>query len=125
MLPRPRRPGDQPLRTQSPERIAAGPMADTTRIRDVIVVGSGPAGYAAAIYAARAGLDTVVIEGHEPGGALGVAGDVDNYPGVGPFVSGPALADVMRRPSTALRRRRYAEATSTDSISAMSTRRSA
>jgi thioredoxin reductase (NADPH) len=72
-------------------------MADTTRIRDVIVVGSGPAGYAAAIYTARAGLDTLVIEGHEPGGALVAAGDVDNYPGVGPFVSGPALADTMRR----------------------------
>jgi thioredoxin reductase (NADPH) len=72
-------------------------MADTTRIRDVIIVGSGPAGYTAAIYAARAGLETLVIEGHEPGGALVVAGDVDNYPGVGPFVSGPALADAMRR----------------------------
>lgn len=72
-------------------------MADTTPIRDVIVVGSGPAGYTAAIYAARAGLDTLVIEGHQPGGALVAAGDVDNYPGVGPLVSGPALADVMRR----------------------------
>jgi len=72
-------------------------MADTTRIRDVIVVGSGPAGYTAAIYTARAGLDTLVIEGHQPGGALVIAGDVDNYPGVSPFVSGPALADAMRR----------------------------
>ena len=72
-------------------------MADTNRIRDVIVVGSGPAGYTAAIYTARAGLDTLVIEGHEPGGALVVAGDVDNYPGVSPLVSGPALADAMRR----------------------------
>jgi thioredoxin reductase (NADPH) len=72
-------------------------MADTNRIRDVIVVGSGAAGYTAAIYAARAGLDTLVIEGHVPGGALVIAGDVDNYPGVGPFVSGPALAGAMRR----------------------------
>ncbi|HYX98169.1 MAG TPA: FAD-dependent oxidoreductase [Mycobacterium sp.] len=72
-------------------------MADTTEIRDVIVVGSGAAGYTAAIYTARAGLDTLVIEGHAPGGALVIAGDVDNYPGVGPFVSGPALADAMRR----------------------------
>src|SRR6201985_3506746 len=72
-------------------------MAYTRRIRDVIVVGSGPAGYTAAIYTARGGLDTLVIEGREPGGALVVAGDVDNYPGVGPFVSGPALADAMRQ----------------------------
>jgi thioredoxin reductase (NADPH) len=68
-----------------------------SRVRDVIIVGSGPAGYTAAIYTARAGLDTLVIEGREPGGALVVAGHVDNYPGVGPFVSGPALADTMRR----------------------------
>ena len=68
-----------------------------SRVRDVIIVGSGPAGYTAAIYTARAGLDTLVIEGHEPGGALLAAGPVDNYPGVGPFVSGPALADAMRR----------------------------
>jgi thioredoxin-disulfide reductase len=72
-------------------------MTDTMRIRDVIVVGSGPAGYSAAIYTARAGLDTLVIEGSEPGGALVVAGQVDNYPGVAPFASGPALADAMRR----------------------------
>lgn len=63
----------------------------------MIVVGSGPAGYTAAIYSARAGLDTLVIEGHEPGGALLAAGQVDNYPGVAPFVAGPALAATMRR----------------------------
>jgi thioredoxin reductase (NADPH) len=72
-------------------------MADTARVHDVIVVGSGPAGYTAAIYTARAGLDTLVIEGHQPGGALVVAGWVDNYPGVGPFVPGPTLAGAMRR----------------------------
>jgi thioredoxin-disulfide reductase len=72
-------------------------MNDTTRIRDVIVVGSGPAGYSAAIYTARAGLDTLVVGGHEPGGALVVAGQVDNYPGVAPSVTGPALAGAMRR----------------------------
>ncbi len=73
------------------------PKAGTTRIRDVIVVGSGPAGYTAAIYTARAGLDTLVVEGHDPGGALVAAGQVENYPGLGPFVSGPSLADAMRR----------------------------
>jgi thioredoxin reductase (NADPH) len=72
-------------------------MRSAGRVRDVIIVGSGPAGYTAAIYTARAGLETLVIEGHQPGGALVAAGPVDNYPGVGPFVSGPALADAMRR----------------------------
>jgi thioredoxin reductase (NADPH) len=88
MLPRSDRPRHQPL---------TAPRPGTNRVRDVIVVGSGPAGYTAAIYTARAGLDTLVIEGHEPGGALVTAGNVDNYPGVAPFVSGPALADAMRR----------------------------
>lgn len=72
-------------------------MADAARIHDVIVVGSGPAGYTAAIYTARTGLDTLVIEGHQAGGALVVAGQLDNFPGVGPFVSGPTLAGAMRR----------------------------
>jgi thioredoxin reductase (NADPH) len=72
-------------------------MRCASRIRDVIIVGSGPAGYTAAIYTARAGLDTLVIEGHQPGGALAATGPVDNYPGAGPVVSGPALAKAMRR----------------------------
>ncbi|OBH97699.1 NAD(P)/FAD-dependent oxidoreductase [Mycobacterium sp. E2733] len=65
-------------------------------VRDVIIVGSGPAGYTAAIYTARAGLDTIVVEGEVPGGALTAAGPVDNYPGATPFVYGPALAIAMR-----------------------------
>lgn len=72
-------------------------MAAKSRIRDVIIVGSGPAGYSAAIYTARAGLDTIVVEGEEPGGALVTAGQVENYPGLVPFVTGPALAEAMRR----------------------------
>lgn len=66
------------------------------RVRDVIIVGSGPAGYTAAIYAARAGLDSLVVEGEAPGGALMAAGPVDNYPGIAPSVGGPALAAAMR-----------------------------
>jgi thioredoxin reductase (NADPH) len=63
---------------------------------DVVIVGSGPAGYTAAIYAARAGLDTLVIEGHLPGGALMAAGQVDNYPGFPQSVPGPGFAHAMR-----------------------------
>jgi thioredoxin reductase (NADPH) len=66
------------------------------RVRDVIIVGSGPAGYTAAIYAARAGLDTLVVEGHLAGGALMAAGQMDNYPGSSQPVYGPRLAGAMR-----------------------------
>jgi thioredoxin reductase (NADPH) len=71
-------------------------MQGAGRVRDVIIVGSGPAGYAAAIYAARAGLDTLVVEGHLPGGALMAAGHMDNYPGFSQPVFGPSLARAMR-----------------------------
>ncbi|WP_029113454.1 NAD(P)/FAD-dependent oxidoreductase [Mycobacterium sp. URHB0044] len=66
------------------------------RIRDVLIIGSGPAGYTAAIYAARAGLDTLVVEGHVPGGNLMAAGQIDNYPGHSAPVCGPTLAREMR-----------------------------
>src|SRR3954447_3443438 len=71
-------------------------MQGAGRVHDVIIVGSGPAGYAAAIYAARAGLDTLVVEGHLPGGALMAAGQMDNYPGFSVPVCGPSLARAMR-----------------------------
>ena len=71
-------------------------MRGAGRVRDVIIVGSGPAGYTAAIYAARAGLDTLVVEGHLPGGALMAAGQMDNYPGFSQPVCGPSLARAMR-----------------------------
>lgn len=71
-------------------------MCHAGRLRDVIVVGSGAAGYTAAIYAARGGLDTLVVEGHAPGGALMAAGQVDNYPGFAESLHGPSLARAMR-----------------------------
>ena len=71
-------------------------MRGAGRVRDVIIVGSGPAGYTAAIYAARAGLDTLVVEGHLPGGALMAAGQMDNFPGFSQPVCGPGLARAMR-----------------------------
>lgn len=80
--------------TRPTQRLAM--MQAARRVRDVIVVGSGPAGYTAAIYAARAGLDTLVVEGHLPGGALMAAGQMDNYPGVSQPVRGPSLARAMR-----------------------------
>jgi thioredoxin reductase (NADPH) len=71
-------------------------MQGAGRVRDVVIVGSGPASYTAAIYAARAGLDTLVVEGHLPGGALMAAGQMDSYPGFSQPVCGPSLARAMR-----------------------------
>lgn len=64
--------------------------------RKVIIVGSGPAGYTAAIYAARASLSPLVVTGNEPGGQLMTTTDVENYPGYPKGVSGPDMMDELR-----------------------------
>jgi len=70
-------------------------MSDMQHHR-LIILGSGPAGYTAAIYAARANLHPVVIQGHEPGGQLMTTTDVDNYPGYKDGVQGPAMMEDLR-----------------------------
>jgi len=62
----------------------------------MIIIGSGPAGYTAAIYAARAMLEPVLISGFEPGGQLMVTADVENYPGFAAPVQGPWLMEQMK-----------------------------
>ncbi len=75
---------------------------DSAKHSKVLIIGSGPAGYTAAIYAARAMLKPILVYGSEPGGQLSTTTDVQNYPGYSDVIQGPWLMDQMKEQSKAV-----------------------
>lgn len=81
-----------PSNQELAECLGMNPQLDSTKVRDLIVIGAGPAGLAAAVYAASEGLDVLVLETNAPGGQAGSSSKIENYLGFPTGISGQALA---------------------------------
>jgi thioredoxin reductase (NADPH) len=81
-----------PSNQELAECLGMNPQLDGTKVRDLIVIGAGPAGLAAAVYAASEGLDVLVLESNAPGGQAGSSSKIENYLGFPTGISGQALA---------------------------------
>lgn len=86
----------KPLETSDEENKSTQPAGDVEKVK-CLIIGSGPAGYTAAIYAARANLSPVLYEGLQPGGQLTTTNDVENFPGYPEGVTGPAMMEDLKK----------------------------
>src|SRR5689334_24922173 len=76
---------------------SGGSILSDQNVRELIIIGGGPSGYTAALYAARADLEPLVIEGFQWGGQLMTTSDVENYPGYADGIMGPKMMEDFRR----------------------------
>jgi thioredoxin reductase (NADPH) len=85
----------KPLETSDEENKSVTPEGDVEKVK-CLIIGSGPAGYTAGIYAARANLSPVLYEGLQPGGQLTTTNDVENFPGYPEGITGPAMMEDLK-----------------------------